>query len=104
MELKDTIKNMLSDKWEDRLVAEYDQVAIRINNLAKYVQSKDYKVPSILIEQLNTMCDYYHKLWKRVIVINDEIAYRDTNFNKLVEYVKDVIENYNATIILTWED
>lgn len=36
MELKDTVQGMLSDNYKERLVAEYQQLKIRITKLKKY--------------------------------------------------------------------
>jgi hypothetical protein len=36
IELKDTIEGMLSDDYQKRMIAEYQQLEIRINKLEKY--------------------------------------------------------------------
>lgn len=37
MELKDTVDGMLSNNWEERLKAEYNQLKIRIEKLSQYM-------------------------------------------------------------------
>lgn len=39
MELKDTVKLMLSDDWRDRLKAEHLQLTIRLHNLAVFINA-----------------------------------------------------------------
>lgn len=65
MELKETVDLMLSNKHEDRLVAEYRQVDIRIEKLEKYLVSGVYIVPPtkrLLKKQLK-----YMKKYKKVL-------------------------------------
>lgn len=38
MELKDTVKLMLSDDWRERLLGEYYQAAIRCHKLATFIR------------------------------------------------------------------
>ena len=69
MNLKDTVNLMLSDKVEDRLVAEYRQLEIRIDNLEKYLVSGAYIVPPskrLLNKQLKFMKKYRKVLTKRL--------------------------------------
>lgn len=69
MELKETIDLMLSDKVEDRLVAEYRQLDIRIEKLEKYLASGVYIVPPtkrLLKKQLKYMKKYKKVLEKRM--------------------------------------
>lgn len=37
MELKDTVSDMLSDDWKDRLIAEYNQLKVRTEKLSQYI-------------------------------------------------------------------
>ena len=41
MELKDTVKPMLSDDWRDRLLAEWMQVCIRYRKLTEFLIAAD---------------------------------------------------------------
>ena len=76
MELSDTIKDMLSDSHEERFMAEYNQLTIRINKLAamldKYENKQlDFKLncPVIfLYQQLSHMIAYQQVLRNRALV------------------------------------
>lgn len=35
MDLRDTVEGMLSDKWEERILAEYQQLCIRMDRIEK---------------------------------------------------------------------
>ena len=69
-DLKETVNLMLSDKWEDRLIAEYWQTKIRYEKLHKitimYEAGTLYFDPScpldILISQKRNMGEYLHIL------------------------------------------
>lgn len=71
MELKDTIKLMLSDDWRARLKGEYHQLCIRINSLEDFLNSAAPKktpgvIAELLQEQLEAMRKYKHCLDKRI--------------------------------------
>ena len=69
-DLKETVNLMLSDKWEDRLIAEYWQTKIRYEKLHKitimYEAGTLYFDPNcpldILISQKRNMGEYLHIL------------------------------------------
>lgn len=69
-DLKETVNLMLSDKWEDRLIAEYWQTKIRYEKLhkmtIKYEAGTLYFDPNcpldILISQKRNMGEYLHIL------------------------------------------
>lgn len=76
MELLNTIKDMLSDDYRDRLKAEYDQLLIRFSALENYVKVydntpsshdriKDDKVDDMRI-QVEIMKQYIEILRKRI--------------------------------------
>ena len=73
MELKEIVEFMLSDKYEDRLIAEYQQLDIRIEKLADFLEKYrdgelDFKPAcdyDILHSQLTFMKAYQYYLGLR---------------------------------------
>lgn len=69
MELKDTIQGMTSDDFKERINAELQQLAIRINKAEKYLHSIKYEDKNandyIMEKQLDAMKEYYRALWTR---------------------------------------
>ena len=51
-ELKDTVNLMLSDKFEDRLKAEYVQLSIRLSGLCRFIESEKFSKLSITQKEL----------------------------------------------------
>lgn len=81
MELKDTVDLMLSDKFEDRLKAEYLQAKIRFEKLNRYIRTpvigRD-RVPSkeelnYLIMQEHALCAYMRALIIRAEYLGIEL-------------------------------
>lgn len=72
--LKDTIDRMLSDDWKDRLVAETEQLDIRIFELERHMEKIGSNSPeySLLSEQLDAMRAYYKTLTARLAVFGIE--------------------------------
>lgn len=76
MELKDTIKLMLSDDWRDRLKAEYWQTVIRLRKLHTYninleafpeLQDKLDSPAWYLVRQEEIMREYLYYLELRAV-------------------------------------
>lgn len=65
--LKDTVEGMLSENFEDRLIAEIEQLDIRIYNLEKRINkiSKDDPEYGFLNTQYVHMTDYLNDLLSR---------------------------------------
>ena len=74
--LKDTVEGMLSENFEDRLVAEIEQLDIRIYNLEKRINkiSKDDPEYGFLNTQYVHMTDYINDLLSRAKAMNVEVA------------------------------
>lgn len=72
--LKDTIDGMLSDDWKVRLVAELEQLDIRIFHLEKHIQKLGEDSPeiSLLQVQLDSMKKYRDALMARATVFDIE--------------------------------
>lgn len=74
MELKDTVDRMLSAEYEDRLIAEYQQVGIRIEKLRNFLFNYDqgtlvFEPASKRItfkRQLDAMMEYQAALTQRI--------------------------------------
>lgn len=59
MELKDTVELMLSEDWEERLVAEYHQLCYRIGHLEKHIDTLEPSYEKTLLRrQLQAMYEY----------------------------------------------
>lgn len=69
MELKDTVQGMTSDDYKERIKAELQQLAIRINKAEKYLYSIKYEERNandyIMERQLDAMKEYYEALRAR---------------------------------------
>ena len=74
--LKDTVEGMLSENFEDRLVAEIEQLDIRIYNLEKKINkiSKDDPEYGFLNTQYVHMTDYINDLLSRAKAMNVEVV------------------------------
>lgn len=74
--LKDTVDGMLSEKFEDRLIAEIEQLDIRIYNLEKRINkiSKDDPEYGFLNTQYVHMTDYINDLLSRAKAMNVEVV------------------------------
>ena len=75
VELKDTVECMLSDNYKDRLMAEFQQLLIRMRNLNSVLDNCDELATTsvrcprkLLEEQLDAMGAYADVLIKRVVV------------------------------------
>ena len=79
MKLEDTIQDMMSEDWRDRLQAEYDQLNIRISKAEKEIKDKTYKdtTPSLLKLQLAAMIQYRDILEKRARMMPSEVVFND---------------------------
>lgn len=74
MELKDTVESMLSEDYKERLVAEYQQVGIRIEKLREFLFKMEhgqlYCTPAssaiLYTNQLNAMRMYQDYLTQRI--------------------------------------
>lgn len=77
LDLRDTIDNMISDDFRERLIAEYQQLSIRKNKLGNYLWAiKEGKAPAIeqkvytnLWEQFRTMRKYKRLLEEKARLI-----------------------------------
>ena len=68
-ELKDTVELMNSADYKDRFIAEYLQLKIRIDKLARVVDNYDSRYTcskTLLSEQLQAMCSYMNYLRLRI--------------------------------------
>ena len=72
--LKETVDGMLSDDWKVRLVAELEQLDIRIFHLEKHIQKLGEDSPeiSLLQVQLDSMKKYRDALMARATVFDIE--------------------------------
>lgn len=87
MELKDTVKLMLSDDYMERLLAEIQQLAIRGNKLSKFIDENidietavDPKIAAdpgffLYVIQMRRMLDYFSVLKKRCLKEGIEIDF-----------------------------
>lgn len=68
MLLSETTKLMESDKWEDRLAAEYCQLMIRIRGLKTVFETNNFRQidEETAREQLDAMTKYSNLLWWRI--------------------------------------
>ena len=74
MELKDTVERMLSDDYKERLIAEYQQVSIRIEKLREFLFRMEHgTLPftpaserKLYEHQLVTMRAYQDALTRRI--------------------------------------
>lgn len=81
MELKDTISRMLSDRYEDRFLAEVEQLYIRIKELEKRMRTAknlmagepDPIPPEVLELQHKAMQAYFQSLLYRASLEGIEI-------------------------------
>lgn len=74
MELKDTIERMLSDDYKERLIAEYQQLGIRIEKLREAIfqyssDNKDWpsEKRALYQKQLDVMRQYQDVLTERIL-------------------------------------
>lgn len=72
--LKETVDGMLSDDWKVRLVAELEQLDIRIFHLEKHIQKLGEDSPefSLLQVQFDSMKKYRDALMARATVFDIE--------------------------------
>lgn len=87
MELKDTVKFMLSDDYMERLLAEIQQLAIRGNKLSKFIDENidiekavDPKIATdpgffLYVIQMRRMLDYFDVLKKRCLKEGIEVDF-----------------------------
>ena len=81
MELNDTIKDMLSDDYKARFMAEYNQLTIRITKLAKMLdkyenKQLEFELKSPIFfyyQQLSHMLSYQQVLRNRALVEFHEV-------------------------------
>lgn len=74
MELKDTVNRMIDDDYKERLIAEYQQLGIRIEKLREFLFNYDqgylrYDPPSkrqVYGDQLDAMLAYQDCLTQRI--------------------------------------
>lgn len=90
MLLSETTKLMESDKWEDRLAAEFCQLMIRIRGLKTALQTNSYRQEEeeALREQLDAMNKYSGLLWWRICDLDLYIKYQQI-FHKVFIMNKD---------------
>lgn len=82
MELKDTVKLMLSDNFKDHLKAEYWQTRIRLLELKEMIDKWDrgalrFIPPSpkgVYVEQMCIMSDYLTQLFYRASIENIDLT------------------------------
>ena len=76
MEIKDTVTQMLSDNYKDRLSAEYNQLCIRIEKIENEIYGYCCSVGSyhkrILLRQLEAMYAYRDILAFRILDSQNE--------------------------------
>ena len=81
MTLKDTVDGMLSDDYEERLRAEYQQLQIRLNGLNTFISNyvlgllpfKPKTPVEVFINQRRAMLSYLSTLQDRICYENIEI-------------------------------
>lgn len=74
MELKDTVERMLSDDYHERMIAEYQQLGIRIENLRHFIFLYDQGMLAVkpaslrntYQNQLDAMMTYQDYLTQRI--------------------------------------
>lgn len=88
--LKDTVSNMLSDDWKERLIAEIEQLDIRIYQLEKYMKEIGENHPEypFLKEQNKYMAKYMGSLIARA-----SLAKIDYKFPSVEERLKSPSDN-----------
>ena len=68
-ELLKTINGMISEDWKERLLAEYNQLSIRLDKLKEYLRSgKDIDNKNLLLDQEVIMLDYKNILTTRLLL------------------------------------
>ena len=81
MEFSDTIKDMLSDDYKARFMAEYNQLTVRITKLSKMLdkyenKQLEYELKSPVVfyyQQLSHMIAYQQALRNRALVEFHEV-------------------------------
>ena len=73
MKLEDTINLMTSDNWEDRFIAEYKQLCLRMEKLKESIDNppnvKDINIlKALLLKQYDAMDSYRICLEKRASI------------------------------------
>jgi len=74
VDLSTTEKMMTSDKWQERFIAEYNQLVIRMRDLDTYISNvEDEEHKKLLIEQYNAMSLYEQALYDRAKLLNIDL-------------------------------
>ena len=116
VKLNETIDNMLSDKWEHRLLAEFKQVATRLCSLSTYVENLRFRPEDkgsayleVFMKQTATMHMYALLLLARLLDTNLEIPktltdeiFKAMGANPTTR--EEMRRLVNKAINLTWRD
>jgi len=88
MELKDTVQGMTSDDRKERIKAELQQLAIRINKAEKYLYSIKYEEMNaneyLMEKQLDAMKEYYGALRARAKLLQIDTDEADREVELLI--------------------